>query len=250
MKNSRPLRHGFSGSIIALMAFAGVIVGGTSASAATYAPWDYANVRSEPNTSSQILNVIPPGQAISIDCYVNGQAVGDVGSTIWNHLTSGGYMADFVLYTGTNDPVVPKCGEQPQPQAVSTDTRDDYPAQWKNGALDQYVDSWRLYSRECTSFAAFRLSSRNGHELTPMYGHAKEWGKHARQQGYAVDMNPRVGSIAWSAAGRYGHVAWVAAVNGDQVVVEEYNYEFEAAYGTRTLNKNDFSGYIHFKDIG
>lgn len=40
---------------------------------------------------------------------------------------------------------------------------DDYPYYYKNGS--QEIDKWRLYSRQCTSFAAFRLSSVNGFEL-------------------------------------------------------------------------------------
>ena len=51
---------------------------------------------------------------------------------------------------------------------------DDYPYYYKNGS--QNIDKWRLYSRQCTSFAAFRLSSVNGFELPAAYGHAKEWG--------------------------------------------------------------------------
>ena len=40
---------------------------------------------------------------------------------------------------------------------------DDYPAHYKNG--NQEIDKWRMYSRQCTSFAAFRLSSVNGFEI-------------------------------------------------------------------------------------
>ena len=40
---------------------------------------------------------------------------------------------------------------------------DDYPAYYKNGS--QSIDKWRMYSRQCTSFAAFRLSGVNGFEL-------------------------------------------------------------------------------------
>ena len=36
---------------------------------------------------------------------------------------------------------------------------DDYPAHYKNGS--QEIDKWRMYSRQCTSFAAFRLSGVN-----------------------------------------------------------------------------------------
>ncbi|VKM51599.1 choline binding protein D [Streptococcus pneumoniae] len=34
---------------------------------------------------------------------------------------------------------------------------DDYPAYYKNGS--QEIDQWRMYSRQCTSFVAFRLSN-------------------------------------------------------------------------------------------
>ena len=48
---------------------------------------------------------------------------------------------------------------------------DDYPYYYKNGS--QNIDKWRLYSRQCTSFAAFRLSSVNGFELPVLMGMRK-----------------------------------------------------------------------------
>ena len=77
---------------------------------------------------------------------------------------------------------------------------DDYPAYYKNGS--QSIDKWRMYSRQCTSFAAFRLSGVNGFELPGAYGNAGEWGYRARREGYRVDNTPAIGSIAWSTAGR------------------------------------------------
>mgnify|MGYP000931963753 FL=1 len=56
---------------------------------------------------------------------------------------------------------------------------DDYPHYYKNGSQD--IDKWRLYSRQCTSFAAFRLSNANGFELPPAYGNAREWGYRAQR---------------------------------------------------------------------
>ena len=44
----------------------------------------------------------------------------------------------------------------------------------KNGS--QEIDQWRMYSRQCTSFAAFRLSNVNGFEIPRAYGNANEWG--------------------------------------------------------------------------
>lgn len=128
---------------------------------------------------------------------------------------------------------------------------DDYPAVWRNAPIDSMFDTWRMYNRNCTSFAAFRLSSRNGFEM-PFYNDASGWGADARARGYRVDTTPAVGAIAWWS---YGHLAWVEAVNKDgTVVTEEYNWRVngvpDGAYHRRTIAASAPTGYIHFKDIG
>ena len=124
---------------------------------------------------------------------------------------------------------------------------DDYPAYYKNGS--QTIDKWRMYSRQCTSFAAFRLSSVNGFELPGAYGNANEWGYRARREGYRVDNIPAIGSIAWSTAGGYGHVAWVSNVMGDNIEIEEYNYDYKGNYNKRIVKASKMTGFIHFKDL-
>ena len=125
---------------------------------------------------------------------------------------------------------------------------DDYPYYYKNG--NQNIDKWRLYSRQCTSFAAFRLSSVNGFELPAAYGHAKEWGYRAQKEGYCVDQRPAIGAIAWSTRGTHGHVAWVSNVIGDMIEIEEYNYDYTETYHRRTVKASSMTGFIHFKDVG
>ena len=124
---------------------------------------------------------------------------------------------------------------------------DDYPAYYKNGS--QEIDKWRMYSRQCTSFAAFRLSGVNGFEIPAAYGNANEWGYRARREGYRVDNTPAIGSIAWSTVGTYGHVAWVSNVMGDQIEIEEYNYGIRESYNKRVVKANTMTGFIHFKDL-
>lgn len=130
---------------------------------------------------------------------------------------------------------------------------DTYPAKWKNLDPDSNIDDWGMYVRYCTSFVAHRLSAVNKFELPRAYGNAEAWGNRARAEGYRVDETPTLGAVAWSAAAPdnwgYGHVAWVAAVNGDMVTVEEYNYGKRHAYNSRTVHKSSFTGYIHFKDL-
>jgi len=132
---------------------------------------------------------------------------------------------------------------------------DDYP--WKTNSGGS--DDWGYVVRNCTSFVAWRLHSQNGFSMPRGIGNAKVWGGYAQTKGYAVDGNPVVGSIAWSSSGEYGHVAWVAEVNGNNIVIEEYNARIKTdanpsgaglVYNRRTVSKSDFSGFIHFKDIG
>jgi surface antigen len=127
-------------------------------------------------------------------------------------------------------------------------TGDDYPAKWKNAAQDSLLDDWREYNRECTSFAAWALSSRNGYDMK-FFDDAKNWGPQARVIGVPVDDNPAVGSIAWSSAGKYGHVAYVSAVDGDKVYVEQYNKGLDGKYSAGWVPASQFTGFIHFKDL-
>jgi surface antigen len=128
------------------------------------------------------------------------------------------------------------------------DPGDDYPAKWKDAAQDSMLDQWKMFNRECTSFAAWALSSRNGYDI-PFFDNAVNWGPRARAIGVPVDTNPAVGSIAWSNSGAFGHVAWVSAVDGGNVTIEEYNRDYHGHYSTRTVPAASFTGYIHFKDI-
>jgi surface antigen len=129
-----------------------------------------------------------------------------------------------------------------------SDPGDDYPAVWKNAPQDSMFDNWREYNRECTSFAAWALASRNGFNM-PFYDNAKGWGPDARARGYTVNPTPAQGSIAWSNAGQWGHVAYVQGVSGGSVYIEEYNEWGNGRYDSRTVTASTFTGYIHFKDI-
>lgn len=153
--------------------------------------------------------------------------------------------------------------------AAAYNTGDDYPQNYKNPDLDTVVDEWNFYNRECTSFVAWCLNSRNGIPFTNQYGgvgrwgNAYEWAAAAEQLGYAVDMNPAVGSVFWQdriGNTGTGHVAWVKAVNGDgTVMIEQYNSTYVYSTGERlpagcwsedTCSVTDASGYIHIGDIG
>lgn len=128
------------------------------------------------------------------------------------------------------------------------DPGDDYPARWKNAPQDSLLDPWLEYNRECTSFAAWALHSRNGFEM-PFHQNANRWGPEAQKRGFVVNGNPSVGSIAWSNAGIFGHVAYVVALNGGNVTVAEYNYLVRGGYDKRVVSASAFTGFIHFRDL-
>ncbi|HEX8753208.1 MAG TPA: CHAP domain-containing protein [Solirubrobacterales bacterium] len=127
------------------------------------------------------------------------------------------------------------------------DPGDDYPARYKDRPQDSVIDQWGEYNRECTSFVAWALYSRNGFTM-PFYDNANNWGPDAIRRGYAVNSSPAVGSVAWSNAGTFGHVAYVVAVGGGNVTIEEYNHYGNGTYDKRTVPASAFTGYIHFKD--
>ncbi|ACV21106.1 Autolysin [Slackia heliotrinireducens] len=134
---------------------------------------------------------------------------------------------------------------------------DDYPADLKSAAKDTKLDPWRFYNRNCTSFVAWRLNHNNGIDFDCFYEcpdglkweNANSWALVARQLGYKVDSTPAPGAIAWWNTGSYGHVAWVESVDGDQVTIEEYNYDRDGHYHRRTLNASKVEAFIHLADL-
>jgi surface antigen len=130
------------------------------------------------------------------------------------------------------------------------DPGNDYP--WATKPQDSGYDPWGEEYRECTSFVAWALHSRNDYNM-PFHADAYLWGIKAAQLGIAVNHTPSVGSVAWEPQlpGHYfGHVMWVSAVSGQMVTVEEYNEHGNGTYDKRTFNvSSEPYQYIHFKDL-
>jgi surface antigen len=121
---------------------------------------------------------------------------------------------------------------------------DDYPAKWRDADKDSTFDDWGYYNRECTSWVAWALHSREDFEMPWAVGNANQWDDWATEAGYTVDDTPKAGAIAQTDDGDYGHVAYVSEVDGDSVTIEEYNYDGEGHYHSRDVAKSDFT-YLH-----
>lgn len=70
----------------------------------------------------------------------------------------------------------------------------------------------------CTWYVATRRA------IPGWWGNAVSWYSNAQISGYSVGSVPRVGAIAWTGAGYYGHVAYVEGVSGGNVTVSEMNW--------------------------
>lgn len=73
------------------------------------------NIRSAPNTGASVVGSLANGSYVSIRCFTYGSWVDGIGGStnVWDQLPSGGWVTDGFLETGSNAPVVPKCGAAP-----------------------------------------------------------------------------------------------------------------------------------------
>jgi surface antigen len=125
-----------------------------------------------------------------------------------------------------------------------------YPAMWANAPLDAYTDDWGMYTRECVSFAAFKVA-QSGRYMPYGLGNAIQWPSGARARGIAVDQSPKAGDVAIWPVGSYGHAMYVYNVSGDGTLfIGEYNYDWTGRYSERSISAStwraqDFE-FIHF----
>ena len=123
-----------------------------------------------------------------------------------------------------------------------------YPAKWCNIPQDSVIDDWGMYNRECVSYTAFRVAASG--RYMPYWGgigNANQWDDNARRAGIPVDTNPRVGDVAVSNAGFYGHVMYVEGVNGDGTInISQYNASLNGTYSVRYNLPIGALVFIHF----
>lgn len=69
------------------------------------------NLRSSPSLSANILGTVSEGATVELSCYAYGDWVdGTWGRTnLWNKLSSGNWISDGFVDTGSDEPVVPAC---------------------------------------------------------------------------------------------------------------------------------------------
>lgn len=128
-------------------------------------------------------------------------------------------------------------------------SRGGYPSMWANAPMNSYVDNWGMYTRQCVSYAAFKVQQNYGN--MPYWGgigNANQWDDNARRMGIPLGSQPKVGSVGVVNSGAYGHVAWVESVNADGTInISHYNVGWGGEYAYwANLNPRYFDVYIYF----
>ena len=99
--------------------------------------------------------------------------------------------------------------------------------------------------RQCASYAAWKIANEVG--VYYRWGNGGDFARNAINAGYQnLGRSPQPGSIAVM-LGTPGHVAWVEAVSGNQVLVSQYNYDYGAGYGMYSemwLSTSFFDQYV------
>lgn len=124
-----------------------------------------------------------------------------------------------------------------------------YPAKWANVPMDSQIDSWGMYNRESTSYAAFKVA-QSGKNM-PYWGgrgNANQWPSNARAYGIPVDTTPKAGDVAIRPAGYYGHAMYVESVNPNGTInISEYNAKADGTYSERTNVPVAGLVFVHFQ---
>lgn len=122
-----------------------------------------------------------------------------------------------------------------------------YPARWDSPTpQDSLIDSWGMFNRECVSYTAWKVYQTYGY--MPYWGgsgNANQWPGDARAAGIPTGSTPRVGSVAISTSGSFGHAMWVEAVSGSMIYVSQYNYDLAGHYSEMWVNGSSFT-YLYF----
>lgn len=102
--------------------------------------------------------------------------------------------------------------------------------------------------RQCASYVAWKIAKVTGKYYS--WGNAVNFTQSAIDAGYTPG-GPQAGSIAvmdpGTAGASEGHVAWVEAVNGNSVLISQYNYNYGAGYGMYSemwLSSGAFDHYV------
>ncbi|HMS31374.1 MAG TPA: CHAP domain-containing protein [Candidatus Saccharibacteria bacterium] len=125
-----------------------------------------------------------------------------------------------------------------------------YPGVWCNATQDSLIDTWRLYNRECVSYAAWKMAANHRVSGFGGRGMAYEWpGTVARNGDGYTDSNPAPDTVMYippAMIGGVGHVAYVESVSGGWAHISQYNFAVNGRYSEMDVKIVPGIQFIHF----
>ena len=113
--------------------------------------------------------------------------------------------------------------------------------------LDNTLDNWAMYNRECVSYTAWMVNETYGIN-TSGFGDANQWPGNAQAAGIATGSTPKVGSVAIYMGGYgdpWGHAMWVVGISGNEIHVFSYNDGYDGNFYDHWVNASGLT-YIYF----
>jgi surface antigen/peptidoglycan hydrolase CwlO-like protein len=123
----------------------------------------------------------------------------------------------------------------------------DYPHTPDNIPGCSNMDPWGMCNRECVSYTAWMVYSTYGINVTG-FGNANQWVAAAQSAGIPTGTTPKVGSVAiymGGAGDHWGHAMWVAGVNGNQIIADQYNLYYDGNFYQTQISSAGLI-YIYF----
>ncbi|MFE0575115.1 SH3 domain-containing protein [Streptomyces albogriseolus] len=111
VEDTRGITGGDVADVEGRTAEAAVATAAALATSYPVAPGYQLNVRSGPGTGYSIVRVLSEGAWVRINCQTTGTTVtGPYGtSNIWDNISSGQYVSDAYIRTGSDGYVAPRC---------------------------------------------------------------------------------------------------------------------------------------------
>lgn len=89
------------------------------------------------------------------------------------------------------------------------------------------TDRWGYCTRQCVSYTAWAVE-RSGRNAPEGWSHAKNWANRAPDSWVFYD--PKPGDVAISTSGTWGHAMYVEKVDGNRILVSQYNADLDGEF--------------------
>ena len=187
---------------------------------------------------AQAASVIPANLEVAREVFENISPIikNDVPESVVSaSFTPEGYLPKPL----TPDTQVTK--DEVTPRKVLATPKKNTVSRAKTAKMTGEMEANRFPFGYCTYYVAQR-------RFIPWSGNAIAWLSGAQSFGYATGDTPQVGAIVvTNEGGKAGHVAYVDAVNGDQITISEMNYNGFGVVSSRTISASygRILGYIY-----